>query len=138
MGHQDQKLWPCYVIAFACLILIHELGHAIAARFLGLKIYAVKVVGFGGLCNFEPPRRTSHALLVYSGGLIAQFALFLITEVYLGVRGKPSNEFEKAIVDTFTYINILIFFLNLMPVKRLRLATDGYAIWKLLLHAIRG
>lgn len=40
--------WIAYILAVTCLILIHEFGHFIAARFLGLKIFAVEVLGFGG------------------------------------------------------------------------------------------
>lgn len=139
MGHIDPKLWLYYVITITCLLVIHEFGHAIAARLVGLKIHSVEIFGFGGVCRIDKPRRLSHAFLVYSAGLIAQFVLLLVTQVYLSIRGKPNGDFESAAVYTFTTVNIIMFFMNLIPVKLTRnWATDGRVLWNLLVLAIRG
>jgi ATP-dependent Clp protease adapter protein ClpS/Zn-dependent protease len=141
-------LWPVtgaspvemlyYCLAFACLIVIHELGHAAAAGHLGLKVHAVLVSGSGGMCQCNPPQTQRGAVLLYSAGLLAQVALLLSTLLTVAWLGYPASVFGKCVVSTFVAVNLLVMVLNLVPFRlKDGLATDGLVLWQLLVHAVR-
>jgi len=138
-GHMDPRLWVYYCLTYTILILAHEGGHFIAARFFRLKVFAVEIAGTGGLCRIERPQRISHCALVYSAGLIAQIIVFLLTQLRLQVFGAPESAFEQAVVNTFTFVNLFLFVTNLIPHLGERgLQSDGYVLWKLWLHVYKG
>jgi ATP-dependent Clp protease adapter protein ClpS/Zn-dependent protease len=131
--------WFYYCLAFLALISIHELGHFAAARLLGLKVFSVDISGLGGQCNVQAPRGIRDTLLVFSAGLLAQCALFLLTLLYTAIFGWPTSAFGKCVVYTFTTYNVFLFVLNLIPGKTFSgLSTDGNIIWKVILHATKG
>ena len=80
-----------YMLSCSTLILIHEVGHLLAARHFNLKVYALKVSGAGGMCYSEIPKSIGPAFLLYSGGLIAQVLLFIVAATYLSFFSYPDN-----------------------------------------------
>lgn len=131
--------WLYYCLAFLALISIHELGHFAAARLLGLKVFSVDISGLGGQCNVQAPRGIRDTLLVFSAGLLAQCALFLLTLLYIAFFGWPTSAFGKCVAFTFTAYNVFLFVLNLIPGRTFSgLSTDGNIIWKVILHATKG
>jgi ATP-dependent Clp protease adapter protein ClpS len=128
-----------YCLAFVCLIVIHELGHLIAARSLGLKVYSVDISGFGGLCKCDSPRAIKDTFLVFSAGLLAQLFLFAITVLVVATFGYPTSSFGKCVVKTFLLWNVVLLVLNLIPHKEFDgILNDGAILWKLFLHATKG
>lgn len=131
--------WLYYCLAFLALISIHELGHFAAARFLGLKVFSVDISGLGGQCNVQAPHGIGDTLLVFSAGLLAQCALFLLTLLCIAIFGWPASAFGKCVVYTFTAYNVFLFVVNLVPGKSFSgLSTDGNIIWQVILHATKG
>ena len=133
-------LWETYFycIAYFVLIVIHELGHVTAARLLGLKVHAVQISGFGGLCFAEPPSSLPGKLLYYAGGLLAQLLLLGFALLLVVAFGPPTSLYMICFTHTFTVINAILFLLNLLPLKTPRgFASDGYMLWKLLLHMVK-
>lgn len=131
--------WIYYCLAFLALISIHELGHFAAARSLGLKVFSVDISGLGGQCNVQAPRGIRDTLFVFSAGLLAQCALFLLTLLYIAILGWPISAFGKCVAVTFTAYNAFLFVLNLIPGKTFSgLSTDGNIIWQVILHATKG
>lgn len=124
-----------YPIAFAILILVHELGHWAAARAQGLKVFAVVISGVGGSCLTQLPRGVRDTFVLYSGGLFAQAALLMTTLVTIAILGDPASESWRAVVTTFTIVNLLLMAVNLVPGKiRDDLSNDGAILWDLLRH----
>jgi ATP-dependent Clp protease adapter protein ClpS len=136
--HAPPTEWIYYVIAYTSLIIVHEAGHAIAALLLGLRVSYIEISGIGGLCRLENPLFLRQSALVYSAGLIAQLILFLFTLTYVSVLGVPDEGFGNAVAFTFTWVNSMLFLINVLPSKRERFSTDGYVLWKLLLHVLMG
>lgn len=56
LGRSDPSAWIYYCLAYSVLVLIHEVGHVVAARMFGLKVFAVDITAMGGICRFERPR----------------------------------------------------------------------------------
>jgi hypothetical protein len=98
------------LIAFILLVAVHELGHAAAAKFVGVRIDGIVLAGTGGWCllaHAEPlgPRAR---LAIYSGGLLAQAFLFGATVLALFVFGAPSHLALTCAVIVFTAFNVLL------------------------------
>ncbi|MEJ2156889.1 MAG: ATP-dependent Clp protease adaptor ClpS [Desulfobacteraceae bacterium] len=129
-----------FCIAYTLLIILHELGHASAARILGLKVFSLEISGAGGLCITEPPPNFITAIAFSSAGILAQALLLLGTASYLIIFGNPTSIFGTCLVITFTIANGIVLVLNLIPHKRHGddFGTDGYLLWKLLANRVRG
>lgn len=128
-----------YCLAFTALIAIHEFGHFAAARALGLRVFSIDIAGWGGLCSTQVARRAWQTMVVYSGGLAAQAALFASTLAAVALLGAPRSAVGAAVYVTFTFVNAIVFVLNLIPGKTHGgLSTDGQVLWELLLHAVAG
>jgi len=136
----DPKEWVYFCVAFTLLVIVHEAGHVLATVAFKLRVLSVEISGLGGVCHIERPVRVSQSIFIYSAGLIAQTALFLLTLGYLHIFGFPSGSFAKACVFTFVVVNLLVFLLNLVPQRNARSGreSDGWVLWKLLLHVFRG
>ena len=139
-GRVAPKEWVYYCVAYTLLVIIHESGHVLATVVHGLKVLSVEISGLGGLCHVERPRRVSHSIFIYSAGLLAQAAAFLLAIAYAQVFGVPKSGFAAASLVTFTLVNACLFVINLIPQRNARsgLATDGWVLWKLFLHVFRG
>jgi ATP-dependent Clp protease adapter protein ClpS len=130
--------WLYYYVAYAVLIACHEAGHVLAVLGLRLKVYAVQISVFGGLCRFELPRPVRQNALIYAAGFLAQLALLLPALAYVTFRnGFPTDAPGQAICITFTFVNITILILNLIP-KQGGLDTDGVLLWRLYRHVYWG
>jgi len=136
----DPTGWVYYLASYGLVVAIHELGHALAAASLGLRVYSIEVSGFGGVCRMERPQAVRHSVFVHMAGLLAQAALFLIAVACVAVLGTPSGNLGKALWITCTYINGVLAAINLFPHREAGagLASDGAVLWQLYLHAFRG
>lgn len=100
-------------------ILLHELGHALAAKRYGLSGLSITLHGFGGFAISSGPRTPRQALVISLAGPAVTFALGGLGLIVglAGLRGASS----EAALDQFWLIhslgalNILLGFLNLVP-----------------------
>jgi len=140
LGGVDLARWIYYCVGYSILVVVHESGHMLAAVAVGLKVYSIHIAGVGGVCRFERPKGVWAGFFVVSGGLLAQATLLLMSIAYVHTFGTPSGNFGRAMLNTFTLVNVALFALNLIP-SRSRWsgrATDGLLLWKLLLHVFLG
>jgi ATP-dependent Clp protease adapter protein ClpS len=129
----------CYCLAFAVLIAVHELGHFAAARAFGLKVHAIDISGWGGMCVVQIPRSVRHTFVVYAGGLMAQLALLAATLATFCVIDIPRAPPGRSVFITFTFVNVLLGVINLIPSKTYHgLSNDGEVLWDLFLHVFKG
>jgi len=129
---------PFFIIGFVLLVGVHEFGHAIAAKLLGLKVFAVHINITGGHCRYELPPTIWKALFVTSAGLLAQILLLLITTIYIAIFGYESGRVVNDFILVFTFLNALMLIVNVLPFKPLAgLSTDGLILWKLMIAWIR-
>ncbi len=121
------------------LIAIHEGGHLFAAKAMRLRVFSMEISGLGGRCWVENPKTTAQALMVHSGGLIAQLALFLASIAYIAIWGSRQTLFAGSLLLVFTFWNAFLFVSNLLPVKRKApgLSSDGYKIYSLVRELLK-
>lgn len=119
------------IVLFAC-ILLHELGHALVARWCGISTPVITLWGMGGLAHLErTPDRPLHDLLIALAGPTVTFALALasgigaiVAYIFAAAIGVPPDmEFASlydhlTLVNTLTYIvavNLILLVFNLLP-----------------------
>lgn len=117
------------LLVFTSIILIHEIGHYITAKYYHQEVNKITIYPYGGLTEINTPINTpiKHDLLVAISGIAIQIIYYsLITFLYHHglIRTYIYQEF------TIYHYNILIF--NLLPIYPL----DGSKILTLILSKI--
>jgi len=114
-------------------VLLHELGHSIAAINQGIKVNSITLFLFGGVASIEKESKTPlGAFLVAVAGPLVSFALFLgfsTISKYL-----PENTLAEYITSDLANINLILTIFNLIP----GLPLDGGQILKAIVWQITG
>ena len=116
---------PGFFVAYPCLVLIHELGHAYLAWQRGHTVTGVLVSGLGGVCQWSGNSSPFDEALIAWGGVLAQLVVFGATHLWLGLVAEPSTLFGWQVVSAFTSSNLYLIAVNLMPIPPL----DGARAW---------
>ena len=118
-GFQFLLAW---IAALLISILVHELGHAIAARTFGCRVLDVRLTMMGGFCAYdrEPPVRWQRIAISLAGPA----AGFLLWGLLKG--GNYSFDWDRRAIDTslvlavfleyMYFINLIWGFFNLLPI----------------------
>jgi Zn-dependent protease len=119
------------LLAWALILVGHELGHAFLVRRYGLHVLSLDFHGFGGRCVYAgDPTRLGAAVIAW-GGVAAQAILFVLAIGFaLLIPGKRA--FDVAVVDGLVRYNALMALLNLLPHPSL----DGGQAWRAIPLAI--
>jgi stage IV sporulation protein FB len=128
---------PAFWLAFAGLILVHELGHALVVLRYRLGLSEIAVHGAGGYCQHRHSGTRFEEAAVAWGGVLAQLALFIAVQVAVAVFGPPGTVHTRQAYYVFTNSNLWLIFINLIPVEPL----DGAKAWplvRMLLSRFRG
>ena len=121
------SLW---LAAFA-VVVIHELGHAMAGRIVGAEVVGIVLTGVGGLCLMKlvTPLSASRRLLVDAGGWCAQALLFALTLLASRPWGTPGTP----VIESLTFLalvstNLIMFVCSAIPTGE----NDGAKVLSLL------
>jgi len=118
LGNQTLSSFLALITAYTTLIIVHEFGHAIAAKIYSTKVICILVTGLGGWCFVtEKPKEFAHQMLFYGGGILAQFILLIVTILLICVFGSPESAIIKSFAFIFTFANVLLIICNLIPEK---------------------
>lgn len=124
---------------FACVIL-HELGHALAAKYYGIKTTEIVVLPIGGVAIFEQKWITAfQEFIIALAGPLTNFIIALILWLglilfysprleYIGVKDQILN-LSTSFSERLLWVNLLIGAFNLIPT----LPLDGGVISRALL-----
>lgn len=114
-------------LAFALVILAHELGHAVLVARHRCRVVAIDVHGLGGECSYRGDATPLQRSLIAWGGVLAQALLLAATAAVLAWRGWPAGRFYQAMLASFLWPNAMNMAFNLVPVAPL----DGAEAWRL-------
>jgi Zn-dependent protease len=107
------------VLTFAS-ILVHELGHALVARRLGVRIAGIEMQFFGGVAKMiTPPRSARDEILIAAAGPAVSLAI-AIGAIFLGVL------VNWWVVTYLGFTNLVLGVFNLLPA----LPMDGGRIFR--------
>ncbi len=96
------------LVAFGS-VLLHELGHALMARKLGVRVSGIELHFFGGAAKMiEQPRSASDEIAIAAAGPAVSFALGGFGFVLSAVTGAW-------FFQTFAWLNTIIGAFNLVP-----------------------
>lgn len=123
---RDPRFAPGAWIGYLLVVLIHELGHAIAVALSGHRVVAVDAYALGGLCHWRGyPSPMARAMIAW-GGVIAQAVLGIGTLIVLAFAGPPAHVFTADMAHAFLEANLWLILTNLVPVPPL----DGAEAWR--------
>ena len=112
-------------------VLLHELGHSLAAMSQGIKVNSITLFLFGGIASIESESKTpGQAFQVAIAGPLVSFAIFFI--LGLGSQVLPQTSLLAIVAERVAEINLVLGLFNLIP----GLPLDGgqvlkAAIWKI-------
>lgn len=115
------------IAAYLGVMLLHEAGHMMAARWRRCGVRSIELYPIHGLTRIDMPRSRYDACLIAWGGVLAQLAVAAPIIVLTGVLGFTSNGPVNALLAVFGYFSAVIAVLNLFPVGRF----DGATAWGL-------
>lgn len=114
-------------------VLLHELGHSLAARSQGIKVNSITLFLFGGIAAIEEESKTPlKAFQVAIAGPLVSIGLFLLFRLG-GVVVPDSNPISMMVAD-LARINLIVALFNLIP----GLPLDGGQVLKAALWQITG
>ncbi|MBL0343822.1 M50 family metallopeptidase [Candidatus Villigracilis affinis] len=135
-----------WLIGFISCILLHELGHALAAKLAGVEVKSIIIWLLGGLTNLErKPEKPLHNLAISAAGpLVNLFLGFVFVAVYILLYVFAPRGLEPELfiwVQTFielsfslALLNIILVVFNLLPIYPL----DGGNIMHAVLDGLFG
>jgi Zn-dependent protease len=107
------------LLMFAC-VLLHELGHALAARRYGIATREIMLWPIGGVARLERmPEKPAQELVVALAGPGVNVILATLLVVILGARGvTPEQAFARAdhgLLEFLLLGNLMMLLFNLIP-----------------------
>jgi ATP-dependent Clp protease adapter protein ClpS len=124
------------------VVLVHELGHALAARALGLKVFGIRLRGMGGHCVTSLPIGARATLILFSAGVLAQLALLAAAlGAGMGLHGLHGRHGTTlgAFAFAFVFGNALTIVASLLPwTDRDGLRSDGRVLMQLVIDRWHG
>ncbi len=114
-GPVESILFTCSV--FGC-VLLHELGHALAARQFGIRTIDITLYPIGGVARLERmPRAPGAELLIALAGPAVNFAIAAaITSVFfLGAAGFGLTSSFSSFLGELLLVNLGLGLFNLIP-----------------------
>ncbi|AUT00493.1 site-2 protease family protein [Nostoc sp. CENA543] len=114
-------------------VLMHELGHSLAARSQGIKVNSITLFMFGGIAAIEEESKTpGKAFQVAIAGPLVSIGLFFLLR--LGGHVVPDTSPISMMVGDLARINLVVALFNLIP----GLPLDGGQVLKAALWQITG
>ncbi|BCL35917.1 site-2 protease family protein [Nostoc sp. MS1] len=114
-------------------VLLHELGHSLAARSQGIKVNSITLFLFGGIAAIEEESKTpGKAFQVAIAGPLVSIGLFLLLRIVSTVI--PDTSPVSMMVGDLARINLVVALFNLIP----GLPLDGGQVLKAALWKITG
>jgi hypothetical protein len=120
------KFQPFFYLSFLVLILVHEIGHALAVKACSLNNHEIILHGLGGACVWYGDATQKQRSIIAWGGILAQLFVFILFLVIPKLIVLPPYDFLDQIFRAFIRVNLFLIIINLFPYDPL----DGVEAWK--------
>ena len=105
------------LLVFACVV-IHELGHALAARRYGIRTLDIVLLPIGGVARLERmPEKPSQELVVAGAGPTVNVVIVMALLLLFAARGEPvaSAGLGGGVTAALLAVNLAMVVFNLIP-----------------------
>lgn len=119
-------------------VLLHELGHSLAAKMQGINVNSITLFLFGGIASIDQESKTpGGAFQVAIAGPLVSLGIYLLLATLSQLPGLPLA--AQVLVWNVAQINLVLTLFNLIP----GLPLDGgqvlkAAVWKITQSRIKG
>lgn len=98
-------------------ILLHELGHSLAAAYLGTGTSYVEFTGLGGLCHYDSalPEQPVRRIAISLAGPLLNLIIWLVLRDVATLPVVQGNWLESGVVHWLAAMNLAILIFNLLP-----------------------
>ena len=111
--------------AYWGVLLIHELGHLIAAQRLRCPVFSIEIYPIFGITRFGTPwSRLDHCVIAWAG-VLAQTVVAAPLITWVAIFGDSRFEVLNMLFAIMGYFSLVIAAFNLLPIPRL----DGEIAW---------
>ncbi len=109
-----------FVLALFVCVVLHELGHAVAARRFGVGTRDITLLPIGGLARLErmPEEPTSELVIAVAGpavNVLIAAGLFLVRLALGGGDWTPLQLTTERPLDLLLYVNLALVVFNMLP-----------------------
>lgn len=122
---------------FFLSIFLHELGHSLVAKSLGLRVHSITLYLFGGVAQLGgQPTRPRDTFLIAVAGPMVSFCLFLVllvASIAMGGGGDLASA-ARVLCSTLATLNLMLVLFNSVP----GLPLDGGHMLGALVWAVSG
>jgi hypothetical protein len=122
-------VWPALALAmsgaYLSVILIHEIGHVLAARLAGCQVVSVELGVIHGATQYSPPWSWRRSMAVAWGGVLAQLMVALPAWAWRRWLGPADWTPATAVLTVLGPVNLAVAAINLLPLPGL----DGALAW---------
>lgn len=117
----------CALFSLAGVMLIHEVGHTVAAQRCGCAVLSIELYPIHGITRFEAPWTRFEECLIAWGGCVAQFVVAAPLIAWVLLFGYTSIRAIDAVLALLGFYNAAVAIFNLLPIPGL----DGSRAWYL-------
>lgn len=110
-----------YIIALFFCVVLHELGHSLAARHYGIRTRNITLLPIGGVAVLEKmPDDPRQEINVAIAGPAVNFVIAILLYLYLDLGGdpvmaEPPGQTGRSFIYRLMIVNILLGGFNLLP-----------------------
>lgn len=131
--YRYQQIVPALLtfFGFFALLLMHELGHAIAAHSRNVRVFGIRLYLLHGLCSHAPPRHERDEVFIAWGGVLAQGVVLVLALMTRWLLSSTSPLLQFELSPLFRVLitgNLFMIAFNLIPLAPL----DGHRAWRVL------
>ena len=117
----QMALWIVFLVIILASVLIHEMGHALAAKRTGIPIVDIMLTPICGLARLErAPDTPRDEVIVALAGPLTNFCLAAVMGMLIMASGADfsvnPNEIRGSLLLTVFCVNASLFLLNLLPI----------------------
>jgi Zn-dependent protease len=114
--------------AYFGLLLLHEFGHVLVARLLGLDAYSIMIVPFYGAAHTQMSESRMERALVAWGGVAMQLMVAIPVGARLLLLGYTPSDTLNGVLLILSGYSLILVAINLLPIRPL----DGSRAWDII------